>query len=150
MEIKDNMFGFTVTVKTFDLTEKRPVPPRGYIEFNSNRAHCQAGKCPNCGKEKPGRGGGHGGFQNRDVQNLMRAMDRLERRSDRPSYKLFSTHLNSENPTMLKCHTSRFSVSEFLCCGAKIWHDFFSGAGKGWKYYYKPTARNNNTLQSFM
>jgi hypothetical protein len=136
MQIEDRMFGFIVTVKEFDLTMKRPVPPKGYIEFNSKRAHCQAGKCPNCGHEKPGTWHGHGGFQNRDVQNLMRALDRLERRIDKPSYELFSTHLDSENPMMLKCHISRFSVGEFMCCKAKIWHDFFSEDGKGWKYYY--------------
>ena len=33
--MKENMFGFKVKVKPFNWEEKRPLSPKGYIEFNS-------------------------------------------------------------------------------------------------------------------
>jgi hypothetical protein len=50
---------------------------------------------------------------------------------------------------MLKMHPSRYGLDEFMCCKAKIWHDFSSDGENGWIYYYKPAAKNNNTLQPF-
>jgi len=80
MIIKDSMFGFELNQTKFNWINKRPIPPNGYIPYNSKRAHCQSGKCPNCGKEKPGTGSGHGGFQDRQIQNLWRALERLNER----------------------------------------------------------------------
>ncbi len=131
--------------------KKRPTPPQDYIEYNSKNANCQSGKCPNCDQEKPGTSSGHGGFQNRQIQNLMRALCRLNERYGpddthwKPFYELFSIDLNPKEQryaTILKCHPSRYGTGTFSCCGAKIWHDFYDD----WKYYYKPTKANNQTL----
>lgn len=157
---RDILFGFELEVEDFDFSEKRPVPPQGYVPFNSTKAHCQAGKCPNCGEEKPGitsGGKNNHGFQDRRVQNVQRALDRLEERVpyENPNWKcgaeLFATNLNhnKDECSMLKCHPSRWAMGEFMCCGAKIWHDFCSfEEGKNfkkdtWNYYYKPTNNIN-------
>ena len=155
MILKDSMFGFELTPQNFKWINERPIPPKGYIEYNSKRANCQSGKCPNCGKDKPGTSGSYGAFQDRQIQNLMRALKRLSE-INHPNwkcfYELFSIDLDPEQAqysTMLKCHPSRYGIGEFLCCGAKIWHDFLNNCGKGWNYYYKPTEINNKTLQKW-
>jgi len=133
--------------KEFKWEMKRPTPPKGYIKFNSNKAHCQRGECPNCGHEKPGTSGGHGGFQDRDIQNIMRMVTRLENRIPygdenwKCGFDLFSMDLFPEEEkysTMLKCHPSRYGIGEFCCCKAKIWHDFYGGE---WDYYYLPIGQ---------
>jgi hypothetical protein len=154
MMVKDSMFGFEIKVKSFSFNMKRPKPPAGYIQYK--KANCQSGKCPNCGHEKPGTVGGHknaDGFQDRDVQNVLKAMQRLVRRLPedkwKPFYVLFSIDLDptkEKYATMLKCHPSRFGRGKFYCCEAEIWHDFFDG---GWDYYYKPTNKNKNTLDAW-
>ena len=155
MILKNSMFGFALTPTKFKWINERPSPPKGYIEYNSKRANCQSGKCPNCGTEKPGTSGGCGAFQDREIQNLMRALKRLNERDHptwTPFYELFSIDLDPEQPqysTMLKCHPSRYGTGKFSCCDAQIWHDFFCDEGKSWKYYYKPTAKKNNTLQKW-
>lgn len=143
------MFGFELTQTKFNWIDARPKPPEGYIEYNDKKANCQSGKCPNCGEEKPGTGGGRGGgFQDRQIQNLMNALDRINERLDtdhphwKPHFDLFSIDLDPDKEkysTMLKCHPSRYGTGKFLCCGAEIWHDFISEGGKSWKHYYKPT-----------
>ena len=158
MIVRDSMFGFELRPFKFNWKDERPKPPAGYIEFNSNRAHCQSGKCPNCGKEKPGKIGLSDVFQDRQIQNLWRALKRMNRKycpEDphwKPSYELFSLDIDPDKDkyeSMIKCHPSRYGTGEFTCCGAKIWHDFHSKSLKGWKHYYKPTANNNNTLQQW-
>ena len=157
MIVKDVIFGFELNPQKFNWKNERPKPPQGYIEFNSNRAHCQSGKCPNCGHEKPGIIYYGGGFQDRMIQNLKNALDRLSNRLSmddphwKPDYEFFWTDIDSEQPkqsTQLNCHPSRYGIGEFYCCKAKIWHDFHSDI-KGWKYYYKSTAKNKNTLQQW-
>jgi len=139
------MFGFEIEIKKFNFELKRPKPPAGYVEFNYSKVGPQSGKCPNCGAEKTLISGSGGGFQNRQTQNVSRAMDRLEKRDNQKcSYELFSVDLDPEQgqyKTMLKCHPSRYGLNEFMCCGAKIWHDFFDApdakySSVGWKYYY--------------
>jgi len=162
MMIVDCMFGFRIEVKRFSWSIRRPVPPPGYVPFDSGKAHCQAGRCPNCGAGKPAASGGHGGFQDRAVQNVMRAIERLDRRwrcgapGWKPMFELFSTDLDPESPphtSMLKCHPSRYGAGKFGCCGAKIWHDFCdfdegNNYKKGtWNHYYLPT-RTENALKA--
>ena len=155
----ETMFGFEICPTKFKWVMRRPAPPRGFIEYNSKRANCQTGYCPNCKAEKPGTLGGNGGFQDRQIQNLMRSLKRLSDRLHpdcpnwKPFYELFSIDLDpgrQKHSTMLKCHPSRYGTGKFLCCGAEIWHDFFSENGQGWKYYYKPTAMFNRTLNSWI
>ena len=157
MKIRDSMFGFEIEIKKFNLELKRPKPPAGYVEFNYRKVGPSTGKCPNCGAEKPGTLGLRDGFQDREIQNLSRAMNRLGKRDNQKcSYELFSVDLDpdqGECQTMLKCHPSRYGISEFTCCRAKIWHDFFDdpdakNISAGWKYYYKPT--DLKTLNNWM
>jgi len=129
MKIKEKMFGFEIAQKPFPWINQRPVPPRGYIEFNSKKAHCQSGKCPNCGTEKPGIGPQErsGGFQDRQIQNLIRALDKknkldMDHQNWKSSYELFSIDLipeYGEMGSMLKCHPSRYGIEEFMCCGVR-------------------------------
>ena len=168
MKVKDKLFGFEVESIPFDNNVRRPKPPKGYISFNSRNAHCQKGKCPNCGAEKPGVSGGGGrghGFQDKMVMDISRATERIEKFywnnehlrpkyegdncveetnfSSKHSYDLFCTDVGG---VMLKCHWSRWSAGEFCCCGAKIWHDFCGKDVEGtnfksdtWNHYYLPT-----------
>ena len=155
MILKDSMFGFEISPTKFNWNNERPSPPKEYIEYNSRRANCQSGRCPNCGTEKPGTSGCDGTFQDREIQNLMRALKKLNKRDHpnrKPFYELFSIDLDPEQPqysTMLKCHPSRYGTGKFSCCSAEIWHDFFSDQDKGWKYYYESTAKKNSTLQKW-
>jgi len=142
----DSMFGFELTSEPFDLWEgRRPKPPAGYVKFNSNKAHCQSGFCPNCKAEKPGRMSSGinngGGFQDKGVMQLHRAMNRLDhylwKRGIFRTFELFATNINSKTDScMVKGHPSRFGTGEFTCCHAQIWNDFVGE----WAYYYKPTG----------
>jgi hypothetical protein len=133
-------------------------PPKGYLPYNSSKAYRQKGLCPNCKAEKPGTYYDEGGFQNRFVQNVYRAMKRLDNREYanwKPSYELFSVDLDTSKPkysTMLKCHPSRYSIGKLYCCGAKIWHDFANKnqpeSRFAWAYYYQPT--NTATLDKWI
>ena len=133
-------------------------PPKSYLPYNSSKANCQNGSCPNCKTEKPGTIYHGGNFQNRFIQNIYRAMKRLDNREYanwKPFHELFSVDLDSSRPkyeTMLKCHPSRYGIGKFSCCGAKIWHDYndanFSKIGGGWSYYYQPT--NTATLNKWI
>ena len=153
------MFGFEIKVKTFSFNMKRPKRPAGFIPYNHKRANCQSGKCPNCGSEKPGTVGksnNSDGFQDRNVQNVFRAMIRLELRLPvdqwKPFHELFSVDLDSTKEkysTMLKCHPSRFGKGKFCCCNAEIWHDFGGNIGE-WNYYYKPSSKDKNTLSAWI
>jgi len=162
-KMEENMFGFEITQESFNWENKRPVPPKGYIEFNLNSANCQTGKCPNCGCEKPGIGPAKrdGGFHDRKIQNLWRNLQRTNKKLGidhsnwKPPYNLFSKDLFPEKQkysSMIKDHPSRYGIDEFACCTSLIWHDFHEDLGsKGclttnWKYYYKPTRKDNNTL----
>lgn len=164
--MKEKMFGFEIRQKEFTWKNKRPIPPKGYIEFNSRRVHPQAGECPNCGQEKPwiGPGKRDGGFQDRQIQNLWRNLERVNRKLSvnhpnwKPTYELFSLEIHFEKGTyqsMIKCHPSRYGIGEFGCCKAQIWHDFYDDLdakypSASWKYYYKPTEKNKNTLQHWL
>ena len=88
MIIKEAMFGLELTQQKFKSINKRPIPPKGYIEYNSKRATCQSGKCPSCGKDKPGTSGSYGAFQDRQIQNLMKALKGLSE-IDHPNWKCF-------------------------------------------------------------
>ena len=154
MRVNDSMFGFEIKVKTFSFDEIRPKPPIGFIPYCKKKANSITGKCPNCGKEHPGTIGTDDGFQDRDIQNIFRAMKRLERRLPedkwKPFYELFSIDLDSTKDkysTMLKCHHSRFGNGKFCCCDADIWHDFIDSS---WNYYYKPTSKDKNTLSAWL
>lgn len=158
MIVCDILFGFEIEQKNFNWPTQRPQPPKDFIPFNHKKAHCQAGKCPNCGHEKPGISYNGGGFQDREIQNLDKALERKNHRLPadhpnwKPDYESFSIDLDPDRPehdSMLKSHPSRHSTGYFCCCKARIWHDFYSEDGKGWAHYYKPTAKNNNTLQQW-
>ena len=123
--IKEQMFRFEIEQKPFSWDNQRPTPPQGYIEFNSHKAHCQAGKCPNCGDEKPGIGPGKrdGGFQNREIQNLCRNLECVNKRLNighpnwKPEYELFSKDLFPEKEkyqSMIKCHPTGCYGTTFL------------------------------------
>jgi hypothetical protein len=151
--MKEQMFLFEIDPKQIPWDNKRPLPPKGYIEFNFRR-----NICPNCGKTSPGIGPSrmNSGFQNRLIQSIDKALRQKNRRLDmkhpnwKPSHESFSKDLIPElgtNNTMLNCHPSRYGRSKFYCCNTKIWHDFFHD---GWKYYYLPTRKNNNSLQRWM
>lgn len=152
----DKMFGFELKQEPFDWIYRRPSPPNEYIEFNHNK-----GLCPNCGTERPGTVSGKNadGFQDRRIQNLWRAFKRvndlecdyLERKS---LYDLFNSDIIPEKGP-LNCHPSRFGIGKFACCGAQIWHDFYTDPGKKpsigeWKHYYHPTPKNKTTLQQWL
>jgi hypothetical protein len=156
MIVKDAMFGFEIKVKEFSFEPIKPKPPAGYIPYNRMKANPVSGKCPNCGKACLGTVSYGGGFQDRDVQNVSKAMDRLERRFTedywKPDYELFSTDLDptkGKHETMLKCHPSRYGKEYFCCCKAEIWHDFGGDIGK-WNYYYRPSAKDKNTLTAWL
>ena len=142
-------FCFKIEPKLFNNANRRPLPPPGYVKFNSSKANCQSEKCPNCGAEKPATAGGHGGFLDKDIMAVDRAMTRLwEKRWDllhKPHFDLFCADVSNpgEERLMLKCHPSRFGVSEFCCCGAKIWHDFFEYP---WDYYYLPKNKEGKSV----
>jgi hypothetical protein len=151
--MKEQMFLFEIEPTKIPWYNKRPTPPKGYIEFNFRR-----NICPNCGQTSPGVGPSsmNSGFHNRLIQNIDKTLNRKNRRLDmkhpnwKPSYETFSTDLIPElgkNNSMLKCHPSRFGTSKFYCCDAMIWHDLFFN---DWKYYYLPTRKNTDSLQRWM
>jgi hypothetical protein len=146
---KEMMFGFLLFQTLFNWNESPPKSPPGYKKYNRN-----IGKCPNCGSEKSGitYGSSGGGFQDKKVNQLFKALVRLSNRLSfddqhwKPFYQLFSTDLIPERgkyQSMLKCHPSRYSTGKFHCCGAKIWHDFLKDPINknlnAWNYYYFPT-----------
>lgn len=96
--MKENIFGIEIEEMTFRWDDKKPTPPSGYLKYNANKANCQSGKCPNCGHKKPptGPGKSDNGFQDRQIQNLWRALYKLNNRLDvehpnwKSSYELFS------------------------------------------------------------
>ncbi len=157
MVIRDSMFGFEIETKKFNLSSQRPIPPKGYIPFYPDRNNYQCSKCPNCGSRNQEIYYKLGGFKERDIQNLMRAMIRLDNRG-RSNHKtlaeLFELNLNplrGAHRTMLKCHTSRYGIGQFSCCGAKVWHDFYESKTtlipeERRMYYYKPTRSYKNDL----
>ncbi len=152
------LFGWDwkIPKKEFKWELKRPVPPKGYILYSYKKQ-----KCPNCGAEKAGySSGGHTGFQDREIQNILRMTNRLEERYNygednwKCDYDLFSIDLIPERDkydSMLKCHPSRYDTGSFSCCGAKIWHDFYDESEDkrmpSWNYYYLPIGQK--TLGDF-
>jgi hypothetical protein len=54
--------------------------PKDYLPYNSSKAYSQKGLCLNCKAEKPGTFYDEGCFQNRFIQNVYRAMKRLDNR----------------------------------------------------------------------